>query len=140
MKIENVLESWDKRMCICGHSKLHHADEHDEVPTGTGRCEFCRCFGFQEMEEDRCREHEQNIAAAASVEAQLEDEERRLSLSRQLFGRPTLTLQDVEPLIKHPRDSIEFVEEKICFANLILMASGHGFDRLEEMLRDLKTL
>lgn len=34
--------------CKCGHSKADHEDEHDEVPTGTGRCmKKCGCMQYR---------------------------------------------------------------------------------------------
>lgn len=33
------LDKWKIYRCECGHSKYDHADEHDEVPTGTGHCD-----------------------------------------------------------------------------------------------------
>jgi phosphoribosyl-ATP pyrophosphohydrolase len=37
------MERWKIYRCECGHSKYCHSDEHDEVPTGTGRCDDCDC-------------------------------------------------------------------------------------------------
>ncbi len=32
------LDRWKMILCVCGHSKYDHSDEHDEVPTGSGHC------------------------------------------------------------------------------------------------------
>jgi hypothetical protein len=44
------LEEWKSTWCVCGHAKYEHADEHDEIPTGTGKCEDpkgCKCESFR---------------------------------------------------------------------------------------------
>jgi len=45
----NQLEKWKTYRCKCGHTKYDHADEHDEVPTGTGCCGIsgCDCSSFE---------------------------------------------------------------------------------------------
>jgi|CXWL01.1.fsa_nt_gi hypothetical protein len=34
---------WPGLICNCTHPKDSHADEHDEVPTGTGHCTIPGC-------------------------------------------------------------------------------------------------
>lgn len=39
---------WPGHTCNCTHSKDSHADEHDEIPTGTGHCTIpgCGCSNY----------------------------------------------------------------------------------------------
>ena len=47
------ITDWKEQICVCGHSRWDHEDEHSEVPTGSGRCRIsgCECDHFEEAED-----------------------------------------------------------------------------------------
>ena len=47
------MKDWTKRFCLCGHSKYDYADEHDEVPTGSGYCSKCDCVNYRQRVESQ---------------------------------------------------------------------------------------
>ena len=47
---------WAWQFCECGHSKDKHEDEHDEVPTGTGRCMVYLCSCGEYKHDPKARE------------------------------------------------------------------------------------
>lgn len=62
---------WPGKVCECGHDKDSHADEHDEVPTGSGHCEHPTC-NFQRYKREAQRaEYEAEVRHGSFCHADL---------------------------------------------------------------------